>query len=210
MIQITNLCKSFRNKAVIENCSYEFHSGAYGLIGPNGIGKSTFLSIIAGILKPDSGDVLINGASIQSENLQAKAMLGYAPDVKVLYPFMTGNELIALVCAIKSINDESQVTSIIDAFSLKQHLHVPFGEMSEGMRHKFALTSALIGKSTVLVLDEPTNALDEKSVNFLHDEILRRKQQAVILFATHDLEFLMSVGANQLNALILFKQQLSL
>lgn len=206
LLLVTNLCKSYGNKPVINNFSYDFKSGVYGVIGPNGVGKSTLLSLIVGILKADSGDVFINGVSIQSDNLSARTMLGFVPDVKALYPFMTGNELIELVCVAKSLKDEKQVLSIIDAFSLKQYLRMSFGEMSEGMRHKFAITSALLGNSVVLVLDEPTNALDKKSVDFLSEEILRRQRQSVILFATHDVDFLESVNATRLNAQTLFIQ----
>lgn len=204
LLLVTNLSKSFGSTTVINNFSYRFKAGAFGIVGPNGIGKSTFLSLVSGMLKADSGDVLINGASTQSADLRAKAMLGYAPDAKLIYPFMTGNELIELVCVVKSVNDKGQLLSIVDAFSLKQHLHVPFCEMSEGMQRKFALVAALLGQNVVLVLDEPTNALDERSVDFLREEILYRQQRSIILFATHNLGFLESVDATQLNAQTLF------
>lgn len=199
-LTVRNLTKRFGSRIIVQNCSHVFSIGTFGIVGPNGIGKSTFLSLITGMLAPDSGEIIINGMNTRNHPLLAKTKMSCAPGADALYPFMTGGELLHLVAAARCIQDESYMLTVIDGFWLSSFTGIPFKELSEGTRHKFALTAALISRSDILVLDEPTNALDDSSISFLRDQIRSRTANAITIIATHDKPFLDSVGAVQIEA----------
>jgi ABC-type multidrug transport system ATPase subunit len=193
-----SISKSFRGKEIIKNFSYLFNVGVYGIAGPNGSGKSTFLSLAAGILPLDSGRLTLNNMSVTASDHRAKTMLSFAPRQDMLYPFMSGAELLDLVSRIRGIEEERQKDSLIENFSVQNYLDSPFHEMSEGTRQKFSLISALLGKADLLIFDEPTNGLDKDSALYFGNEILSRKDDCIVLLSTHDSRFLDTVGGVEL------------
>lgn len=199
-LTLRQLTKRFGPRTVVNNCSHVFPTGTFGIVGSNGIGKSTLLSLISGMLMPDSGDILINGTNTKDDPLMAKTMISLAPNADALYPFMTGSELLKLVSAARSLKDQTYASKILEGFRLTPYTGFPFKELSEGTTHKFALTAALMGNTGILILDEPTNALDESSITFLCDEIRSRNIDSITIIATHDKRFLDSIHATQLDA----------
>jgi ABC-type multidrug transport system ATPase subunit len=156
--------------------SGEFGVGAWALRGPNGIGKSTLLKVLAGAVEPDAGAVWVDGLPLHTDPVPAKARLAYAPDECPVYPFMTGRELLAFVAWAKRC-----------------------GAMSLGTQKKLMLAAGWIGKPAVLLCDEPSNGLDAQARLVLIDLLREKSRQATVLVSTHDHAFAQALGATVLD-----------
>ncbi|MDP3332497.1 MAG: ATP-binding cassette domain-containing protein [Methylococcaceae bacterium] len=103
MLRFDKVNKAFGNKQILQNLSRHFSRGAFALRGPNGIGKTTLLSVLAGIVQPDAGEIWIAGHSLNGEGVAAKSQLSYVPDECPIYPFMTGRELLKICCSSQTM-----------------------------------------------------------------------------------------------------------
>lgn len=135
-LRFHRVSKAFGRSRVLQGASHSFAPGLYALHGPNGIGKSTLLAILAGILDPDEGEVHIDGHSLQSDPVAAKARLSYVPDECPLYPFMTGRELLQFIAGAKCTVIGPEVEILVDRFRLRPYLDTRFGHMSLGTQKK--------------------------------------------------------------------------
>lgn len=194
-LRFQNVSKTFNNRKVLDRMSRSFSAGLYALHGANGIGKSTLLSILAGILEPDSGDIDINGCSLRGSPETAKASLSYVPDDCPVYPFMRGRELLEFVSQAKHAAVTPEVESLIDQFGLRQYLDTRFGQMSLGTQKKMMLAAAWVGAPAVLLLDEPSNGLDRATREVLIGRLRDMSPRAAVLMSTHDADFATAVGA---------------
>ena len=197
-LRFYNLSIAFGHRKVLDRLSYSFDSGLYALHGPNGVGKSTLLSILAGILEPDAGEVEIAGHSLHRAPLKAKARLSYVPDECPIYPFMTGRELLQFVARAKGASICPDVEALVERFSLTAYLDVLFGQMSLGTQKKIMLASAWIGRPSVILMDEPSNGLDLATRDVLMARIRQMDGKALVLISTHDAEFARGIGAQVL------------
>lgn len=185
LLECKDLRKSFGRHVLFEKLSFSFGAGAVALVAPNGRGKSTLVSILCGVTEPDSGSVAIAGHDLATDPIKAKACLAMVPDAPVAYPFMTGLEFLSFVRAFRHI-DGTCGDELIGLFQLESAMDRKFADMSLGTRRKFTLVSGLIGNAPVVVMDEPTNGLDDAARNLLYDVINRSKNKQLFLFATHD------------------------
>ncbi len=193
MLRFEQICKSYGVKRVLRDVSHHFSAGAYTLRGPNGIGKSTLLSVLAGAIEADSGTVWIDQQPMHSDPVAAKARLAYVPDECPVYPFMTGRELLKFVAYAKRCEIGAQVMEITTRLGLATHLDTRFGEMSLGTQKKTMLAAAWIGDPAVMLFDEPSNGLDAKARAILIEMVHARR--GVVLISTHDHEFAAAVGS---------------
>lgn len=195
LLDVWALNKNFGRKRVISDFTYSFRAGIYSLVGPNGAGKSTLLGLLAGAQNPDSGRVSIGGDDLAQNPVETKRRLGYAPDEKILYPFMKGMELLQLVICAKGFVPSKQQEYLIRGFKLEPYTDMVFRQMSQGTKKKFTLIAAFLGNSSVLLMDEPSNALDKESLEFLKILIKGASRQQAIIFASHDIDFIEATGA---------------
>ncbi|MCP5015402.1 MAG: ABC transporter ATP-binding protein [Ketobacter sp.] len=198
MLRFNNLSKTFGYRKVLDNMGHAFGTGLYALHGPNGIGKSTLLSILAGIVKPDSGEIEVAGHLLQIEPLKAKARLSYVPDECPIYPFMTGRELLQFVAQAKGCTIDSDVEQLVDSFLLEPYLDTRFVQMSLGTQKKTMLACAWIGQPSVMLLDEPSNGLDMVTRDVLIARVREMRENRLVLISTHDAEFAQGIGAELL------------
>lgn len=197
-LRFHNLAKSFGNRKVLDGASHAFGTGLYALQGPNGVGKSTLLSILAGILEPDGGEIEVAGHSLRTAPAKAKAHLSYVPDECPIYPFMTGYELLQLVAQAKCTSIGPDVTSLLERFALTPYLETRFGQMSLGTQKKTMLAAAWVGQPRVMLLDEPSNGLDFATRDVLIERLCEMRERALVLISTHDDEFVQGIGAELL------------
>src|SRR5574344_1180856 len=192
MIEIKNYTKIYKGgKKAVDNLTLTVENGdLFGFIGSNGAGKTTTLKAVAGILTPSSGEIIINGKSMQKEPLLAKAQIAYIPDNPDLYEFMTGNTYLNFIADIFNISErQTLIETYAKLFEIYDNLSSPISSYSHGMKQKLAIISALIHNPKVLILDEPFVGLDPKSSKDLKD-IMKElcENGTTIFFSSHVLE----------------------
>jgi ABC-type multidrug transport system ATPase subunit len=209
MLRFEGISKSYGARQVLRGLRHSFSPGVHALRGPNGIGKSTLLRVLAGIEEPDGGTVWIAGIELQADPAAAKARLAYAPDECPVYPFMTGRELLAFVAWAKACEVSAAVLDIVERFGLARHLDTRCGAMSLGTQKKLMIAAAWIGEPAVLLFDEPSNGLDADARALLIELLAAKGRDAVVLVSTHDQDFARALGAKliEFEALALHAEQ---
>lgn len=194
-LRLRDISKAFGHRKVLDRVSYAFTPGLYALHGPNGIGKSTLLTILAGIQVPDAGSVEIDGIDLLAAPERAKARLAFVPDDGPVYPFLTGRDLLDLVASAKRARLEPRTDALIDRLGLRPHLTTRFSQMSLGTQKKTLLAAAWIGNPSVVLMDEPSNALDQVTRGVLIEALKALRNSTVVVMSTHDADFARAVGA---------------
>ncbi|MBX3147911.1 MAG: ABC transporter ATP-binding protein [Gemmatimonadales bacterium] len=193
MIQLTNLTKRYGKFTAVDGISLEIPPGTlYGLLGPNGAGKTTTMRMIAGILRPTSGSVTVAGYDIVSQPMQAKQRLGFIPDRPFVYDKLTGAEFLRFVAGLYGQSGpeiERRVDELLELFELAPWKHELTESYSHGMRQKLIISSAMVHRPDVIVVDEPMVGLDPKSARLLK-ELFRGfvGRGGTVLMSTHTLE----------------------
>ena len=196
MLRCEGLSKSYNGRTIIHRASLDLGPGAYALQGPNGIGKSTLLRLLAGAEPAEAGEIWIGGISLMQAPLMARRHLSYAPDESPIYPFMTGRELLEFVARSKQVPVGPDILALADAFALDAHLDKRFSVMSLSTQKKFMLCAAWLGEPRALLLDEPSNALDISARALLARLIKDWSTRSTLLFTTHDVDFVAATGAS--------------
>ncbi|KQQ36294.1 ABC transporter ATP-binding protein [Duganella sp. Leaf126] len=198
MLRVEQVYKSYGARQVLHSVSLTCAPGAYVLRGPNGVGKSTLLRVLAGVTPPDSGAIWIASHALQVEPVEARSRLAYVPDECPIYPFMTGSELLAFVAHAKRCQLTPQVRMVVERLDLARHLGTRCGDMSLGTQKKLMLAAAWIGEPSVLLLDEPSNGLDIDAQAVLVALLREKRDNAVVFVSSHDPAFAAGVGAQVL------------
>ncbi len=193
MLNISHLTKCYGDKKAVDDLSLHIAPGEiYGFIGHNGAGKTTTLKSVVGILQFDSGEITIDGHSIQSEPLLCKRALAYIPDNPDLYEYMTGIQylsFIADVFGVSAQDRQSRIAQYAELFELSGDLGQPIASYSHGMKQKLAIIAAWIHSPKLIIMDEPFVGLDPKASHLLKG-MMRAvcDQSGAIFFSTHVLE----------------------
>lgn len=171
MLKITNICKKYKKNIVLNNVGFEVKSGeCIGLLGENGTGKSTLLSILAGIAKPDAGDVIYsNGVKI-----------GYVPQENPLITDLSARDNLSLWYG-------KNIPSIVEELGLTDCLDKKVSELSGGMKKRLSIAIAMADKPNLLLLDEPSAALDLICKQTIREYLYKfYKNGGAVIIATHD------------------------
>lgn len=175
-IEIRGLTKAFGQKVAVDRINLDIPSGSfYGLVGRNGAGKTTTISMVTGMLKPNEGTAYVRGIDMWADPLKAKAHLGVLPDGVHLFDKLTGEQLITYSGYLHGIDKEtvaSRVKDLLAAMDLTDAAGRAVADYSAGMTKKIALAAALVYAPSVLILDEPFEAVDPVSAANIQD-ILR-------------------------------------
>jgi ABC-2 type transport system ATP-binding protein len=172
----------------VDDLSFSVASGEIvGLIGPNGAGKTTTLRSLAGILRPSSGRVSIDGHDIIEDPLEAKRRLAFMPDEPHLFEYLTVTEHLHLVARLYGVADvESRAAVLFDELELKGKEGSLPGELSRGMRQKVVIACGLVRNATTLLFDEPLTGLDPIGIRRMRNTIVARAHAgAAILLSSH-------------------------
>ena len=194
MIQIECITKTYNGTVrAVDDLSLTVNNGEIvGFIGPNGAGKTTTLKMMTGILKPDSGTIMINDFDMQKEPLKAKQVIGYIADSPDMFLRLKGLEFMNLISDIYKVPSEvrkERIKTFATRFDLAEVLDKPMQSYSHGMRQKMMVAAALVHDPAVWILDEPLTGLDPKSAYNLKS-MMREHADAgnSVLFSTHVLE----------------------
>ena len=195
MLKITDVSKSYGKGSIkaVDNINLDIKPGEiFGFLGPNGAGKTTTIKMIVGLLKPDSGSIILNDVDIWKEPLKAKSMISFVPDNPEIYDRLKGIEylnFIADMYGISKAEREEKMNYYLELFNIKDAVGDIIGSYSHGMKQKIVLTSALLNNPELFILDEPMVGLDPKSSFNLKEEMKTMCQDGkTVFFSTHVLE----------------------
>lgn len=183
VLTIQQLKKSYGPIQALKSFSLEIPAGSvYGILGPNGSGKTTMLSILTGILNADSGDFnWFNGEQAET----ARKRIGAIIETPNFYPYLSAVDNLKIVAKIKDV-DESRIEVVLNQVGLLERKNSAFKTYSLGMKQRLSLASCLLADPEVLVLDEPTNGLDPQGIAEIRNIILDvAKQGKTIIIASH-------------------------
>ena len=193
MLKINHFSKTYGEKKAVDDLTLHIQRGEiYGFIGHNGAGKTTTLKSVAGIMQFDSGEILIDGISIQRDPIACKKKMAYIPDNPDLYEFMTGMQylnFIGDVFGIPAKERTQRIKELADAFEITGDLNQSISAYSHGMKQKLAIISAWIHEPQLILMDEPFVGLDPKAAHTLKG-MMRQvcDRGGAIFFSTHVLE----------------------
>jgi ABC-2 type transport system ATP-binding protein len=192
MIEANNLSKQFDLFLAVDSVSFNVESGeVMALLGPNGAGKTTTVRMLTSILKPSAGSARVAGFDVVRQPGQVRRSVGVLTENHGLYMRMRSEEYLAFFGELYGLSPaqcRQRVAELLDRFGMREAAGKRLGEYSKGMRQKLALIRAMLHNPPVLLLDEPTSAMDPQSARLVRDAIttLRSEQRAVIL-CTHNL-----------------------
>ena len=193
MIRLEGLTKRYGTFTAVNGIDLHVPRGElFGFLGPNGAGKTTTLRMIAGILRPTAGRILLGGVDLIAEPMRAKAILGFIPDRPFVYEKLTGGEFLRFVAGLYDQGGdhvEHRISELLDVFELSAWRDELVESYSHGMRQKLIISSALVHRPELIVVDEPMVGLDPRGARLLKD-IFREftARGGTVLMSTHTLE----------------------
>lgn len=192
-LKLTDVSKSFSDNRVIRNLNLAVSEGdLYALLGVNGVGKTTTLRMIAGLLKPDTGDIRVAGYDIWRSPEHAKRLLAYLPDDPFLYDLLKPLEYLEFVAGLWGYSGNetaSRANHLLEWLDLAPYINKDIKSFSRGMRQKLALVGALVHEPSIIILDEPFTGLDSHSARKVKNLFGRLVDDGkTVIFTTHTLE----------------------
>jgi linearmycin/streptolysin S transport system ATP-binding protein len=193
ILSVSDLHKHFGSIKAVDGVSFEVGEGeSYGLLGPNGAGKTTTISMVCGLMKKDSGDVVVAGQPMDGSGTTAKKAIGYVPQDIALYPDMNALENLKFFGRLYGLSGRKlrqRVDSALDIVGLKERAKDRVSEYSGGMKRRLNIAAGLLHEPRLLVLDEPTVGVDPQSRNAILENVEQLKGQGIaVLYTTHYME----------------------
>jgi ABC-2 type transport system ATP-binding protein len=192
MIEIQQLVKQYGQFTAVDGVSLAVKPGEiHGFLGPNGAGKTTSLRMIAGLLKPTAGRVLVNGHDMAADPEQAKASLGFIPDRPFIYEKLTAGEFLRFHGGLYGIDAgiQERVREMLEIFELGRWENELVESFSHGMKQRLVMASAFLHRPKAVAVDEPMVGLDPRGARLIKDVFRRMSEHGVaILMSTHTLE----------------------
>ena len=207
-IQVINLSKSYGLKKAVIKINFTVNENEIiGLLGPNGCGKTTTIAMILGLLKPSSGQVLINGMDIENHRISLLHKMNFiSPYIELPKKLTVKQNLIVYgkLYSVKNLNE--RINFLANKLRLENFLNNITGELSSGQKNRVSLAKALINDPTVLLLDEPTASLDPETGDFIRTflENYKKEKKISVLLASHN----MSEVKRLCNSVLMMKEGL--
>ncbi len=197
-IEVRGLRKSFGTKVAVDEIDLEIAVGSLaGLVGPNGAGKTTSLSMMTGLLRPDAGQVRVNGLDVWADPVAAKAVIGVVPAEARLFERLSGEEMLEYAGRLRGLpvaEARSRAAQLLDVLDLAADAKRLVADYSTGMRKKATLGCALIHNPPVLFLDEPLEGVDPISADVIRRLLTRLAGSgSTVLFSSHVMELVEQV-----------------
>jgi len=190
-IEVINLSKSYGSKEAVKEVNFKIKKNEIiGLLGPNGCGKTTTIAMILGLLKPSSGNVLIDKLNIEDHRIKLLHRMNFiSPYIELPKKLSVKQNLIVYGKLYSIKNLEEKIEQLANDLRLENLLKKITGELSSGQKNRVGLAKALINEPSVLLLDEPTAALDPETADFIRTflENYTKKKDVSILLASHNM-----------------------
>jgi len=193
MIAVENLVKRFGKFTAVDGVSITVEPGQiHGFLGPNGAGKTTSIRMIAGLLKPDAGRILVNGHDLARAPEAAKAALGFIPDRPFIYDKLTAGEFLRFHGGLYGMDGgdtNARITEMLEIFELGRWQHELVESFSHGMKQRLVMSAAFLHRPKAVLVDEPMVGLDPRGARLIKDIFrLMASRGVAILMSTHTLE----------------------
>lgn len=187
-LEIYHLSKKYGEKLALDDFSYTFREGIYGILGANGAGKSTLMHLITDNVSRTAGEILLDGTDVLKLGDAFRETLGFMPQQQGLYESLSCESFLAYIARLKGIsrrNLRGELDRVLALTNLTDQRHVKIGAFSGGMKQRTLLAQAMLGEPKVLILDEPTAGLDPKERIRLRNYIRDLGRNRIVLLATH-------------------------
>ena len=191
MIKLIDLTKNYGKLTAVNHINLDVAQGEiFGFLGPNGAGKTTTIKMMAGLLQPTGGSILLGGHDVQKEPLKAKFITGFIPDRPFLYEKLTAAEFMHFVSKLYGMEDpKDRISELLQLFGLPEWADELVENFSHGMKQRLVMAAALLHEPTVLVVDEPMVGLDPRGARLVKDIFKDLASKGVTIFmSTHTLE----------------------
>tara|TARA_B110000238_G_scaffold200917_1_gene253185 strand:+ start:4999 stop:5892 length:894 start_codon:yes stop_codon:yes gene_type:complete len=184
-IKVSAVSKIYTTQKALKNIYFSADKGQIiGFLGPNGAGKSTMMKILTGFIKPNEGEVFVDGIDVLQNPIEAKRIIGYLPEHNPLYKDMYVREYLQFQASIYKV-DKRQIEHCIEKVGLTAEAHKKIHQLSKGYQQRVGLASAILHNPTVLILDEPTTGLDPNQLVEIRELIKELGKEKTVLFSTH-------------------------
>ena len=193
MIRIENLTKRFGKTVAVDQIDLHVPPAEFmGFLGPNGAGKTTTIRMLAGLMKPDTGTIILGGHNLATEPEKAKAITGFVPDRPYLYEKLTGWEFLQFSAGIYSVDPgdlEEQGRHYLELFELLDWKDELIEGYSHGMKQRLIISAALLHRPKIFIIDEPMVGLDPRGVRLVKDLFMQmaRSRGMAVFLSTHTL-----------------------
>jgi ABC-2 type transport system ATP-binding protein len=193
MIAVESLVKRYGAFTAVDGVSLDVKPGEiHGFLGPNGAGKTTTMRMIAGLLKPTAGRILVNNHDLARDPESAKASLGFIPDRPFIYEKLTAGEFLRFHAGLYGISGNGtleRIREMLELFELAKWEHELVESFSHGMKQRLVMSAAFLHRPHAVVVDEPMVGLDPRGARLIKDVFRRMSERGVaILMSTHTLE----------------------
>jgi len=190
-IVVNNLSKKYSNKLAVKNINFKINNNEIiGLLGPNGCGKTTTIAMILGLLKPTSGEILINGLNIEENRIKLLHKINFISPYIELPKKLTVKQNLTVYGKLYSVKDLNyKIENLSQKLRLGNFLNRITGELSSGQKNRVSLAKALINDPGVLLLDEPTASLDPETGDYVRSflENYKKEKKISVLLASHNM-----------------------
>lgn len=189
MIELKNLVKRYGDHVAVDHLNLTIEDGKiYGFLGPNGAGKSTTMNMMTGYLAPTEGEIIVNGHDVLDEAEEARACIGYLPELPPLYTDMTVKEYLDFCADLKRVplqQQRGQIETVIHMTRLEEVQGRLIGNLSKGYRQRVGLAQAILGFPPIIILDEPTVGLDPKQIIEIRELIRTLAAEHTVILSSH-------------------------
>jgi ABC-2 type transport system ATP-binding protein len=198
-IRLEGLTRRFGEKTAVEHLDLRVRQGEFFcFLGPNGAGKTTTIKLITGLLRPSGGRVTVGGHDVQQEPLAAKQLLGYVPDMPLLYEKLTGREFLRFVAGLYRMDEgyaAARAQELLATFDIAHVADQLVEQYSHGMRQKLSFAACFLHEPQVVVVDEPWVGLDPRNIRFVREYLKEQTRQGLTVFmSTHSLAIIEDVA----------------
>ena len=191
LVNVNNLSKNFSSFEAVKEVSFSINeSEILGLLGPNGCGKTTTIGMMLGLLKPTSGDVIINGLNVEKNRINLLKKMNFISPYIELPKKLTVKENLMVYGKLYSVNNiNNRIDYLTETLRLSEFINKKTGELSSGQKNRVSLAKAVVNDPDILLLDEPTASLDPETGDFVRTfiEKISSEKKISILLASHNM-----------------------
>ncbi len=194
-IEIKNLTKKIGNNYILKNINITMESGkVYGIQGVNGSGKTMLMRSVIGLIHPTEGQVIVDGKVI-GRDIEFPESIGFLIENPTFLPSYTGIKNLEMISSLREKCGKKEIEEILDEVGLKDAGNKKYKKYSLGMKQRLGIAAAVFEKPDIVILDEPTNALDSSGIEMVKNVIRKEKQRgALVIISCHDTDTLMEVS----------------